>query len=101
MEDQSDYIYDDGIPFSEKDQFWEVLYGKIVKAIQNKYSFIVIFQLEDLGVFTGEDYTVIVKKEDYMKFLKNFLLWSEKLERYEVCSEVKSLIQELEKWQEN
>lgn len=101
MKDPLNYFQDDEIPFEEKNQFWENIYDKIAKAIQNRYSFIVIFQLEELGIFMDDSFTVIIKKEDYMRFLKNFLMWSEELERYEICMEVKKLIQELEQWEEN
>lgn len=101
MKDPLNYFHDDEIPFEEKNQFWENIYDKIAKAIQNRYSFIVIFQLEELGIFMDDSFTVIIKKEDYMRFLKNFLMWSEELERYEICIEVKKLIRELEQWEEN
>jgi hypothetical protein len=41
---------------------------------------------------------VIIRKDDYEIFLRNFLMWSEDLERYEICSDVKKLIEQLETW---
>lgn len=98
MEDSYTYELDNDMPFEEKDQFWQLVYSKISKAVKKKYDFTIIFHMDEQGLENPEGYSVIVRKDDYDTFLKNFLLWSEDLERYETCIEVQSLIKELEQW---
>lgn len=99
MQDPNDHlIFSDDMSFGEKDAFWQIIYQKIKKGVKKKYSFSIIFHLDEDGLENEEGYSIIIKKEDYGTFLRNYLLWSEELERYETCSEVKTLINEFEKW---
>lgn len=91
--------FSDDLPFDEKDKFWNLIYDKVSVAVNKKYDFTIVFHLEERGLDDDEGYSIIIKKEDYEVFLKNFLMWSEQLERYEICSEAKKIIQKLQKWQ--
>jgi hypothetical protein len=95
---QENLIFSDDMSFEEKDNFWKIVYQKIKKGIKKKYSFVIIFHLDSGGLDNEDGYSVIIKKEDYGNFLRNFLLWSEELERYEICGEIKTLIKEFETW---
>lgn len=89
---------DDDMPFDEKDRFWNLIYDKVSNAVKKKHTFAIIFHTDEGGLDNEEGYSIIIRKEDYEIFLKNFLLWSEDLERYEICSEVKKLQNKLKKW---
>ena len=56
--------------------------------------------MDEEGLENDEGYSVIIKKDDYEIFLRNFLMWSEDLERYEICYDAKKLIEELEIWKD-
>ena len=90
--------FSDDLPFDEKDKFWTLIYDKVSVAVKKKHDFTIIFHLDEKGLEDDEGYSIIIKKDDYEVFLRNFLMWSEDLERYEICSEVKKIIQKLEKW---
>ena len=91
------FSFSDDLSFEEKDKFWEIIYAQVSKAILKKQDYTVIFQIDDQEV-GGEGYSIIIEKQNFELFLKNFLLWSEELERYEICSKVKKQIQKLKKW---
>ncbi len=101
--DQKDHeiVFGDDMPHEEKDAFWEIVYEKISKAVKKRHSFAIIFHLSEGGLDDKEGYSLIIKKDDYAIFLKNYLMWSEDLERYETCAEVKTLIKEFEQWEQN
>lgn len=89
---------DDDLPFEEKDKFWSLIYDRVSKAVRKRHSFTIIFHMDEDGLESDDGYSVIVKKNDYEIFLRNFLMWSEDLERYEICFDVKKIINELEIW---
>jgi hypothetical protein len=91
------FSFSDDLSFEEKDKFWQIIYTQVSKAITKKHDYTVIFQIDDKEV-GGEGYSIIIEKQNFDLFLKNFLIWSEQLERYEICSEVKKQIQKLKKW---
>jgi len=95
---KSQLTLDDDLPFEEKDHFWTLLYDKVSKAVRKRHSFTIVFHMDENGLEDDEGYSVIIKKDDYEVFLRNFLMWSEELERYEICSEAKKSIEELEIW---
>jgi hypothetical protein len=95
---QDNLIFSDDMSFDEKDTFWKIIFQKIKKGVKKRYSFVIIFHLDEEGLDNDDGYSIIIKKEDYGTFLNNFLLWSEELERYETCGEVKTLIKEFETW---
>lgn len=84
--------------FEEKDLFWNMLYVKVSEAVEKKLDFSMVFSLSQEGLSDEEGYSIIIHKEDYELFLKNYLLWSEENERYEICLEAKKLLKKLEKW---
>lgn len=99
MEDPQDsLIFSDDMSFEEKDAFWQIIYQKVKKGVKKRYSFVIIFHLDEGGLDNEEGFSMIIKKDDYGTFLNNYLLWSEDLERYETCGETKSLINEFETW---
>jgi len=91
------FSFSDDLSFEEKDKFWQIIYTQVSKSISKKQDFTVIFQIDD-QVVGGEGYSIIIERQNFDVFLKNFLLWCEHLERYEICSEVKKQIQKLKKW---
>lgn len=91
-------IFPDEMSFEEKDLFWNILYVKVSEAVEKRLDFSIIFSLSESGLSDPEGYSIIIHKDDYGLFLKNYLLWSEENERYEICLEVKKLIKELETW---
>lgn len=91
-------IFPDDMSFEEKDLFWNILFGKVSEAVEKKLDFTVVFNLSESGTDDPEGYSIIIHKDDYRLFLKNYLLWSEENERYEVCLETKKLLKELETW---
>ena len=93
-------IFNDGMSFEERDNFWQIIYAKVSKAVKNRHLFSILFHLEEEGMDNEEGHSVIIQMNDYPTFLNNYLIWSEDLERYETCAEVKTLIKELEKWKE-
>ena len=96
MSNKAFWLSDD-LSFEEKDKFWKIIYSQVSKAISKKHDYTVIFQIDDQDV-GGEGYSIIIERQNFDLFLKNFLLWSEQLERYEICSDVKKQIQKLKKW---
>lgn len=98
---ENDYqiVFGDDMSYEEKDAFWEILYEKISKAVRKRHSFAIIFHLSENGLQDPDEYSIIIKKQDYLIFLKNYLMWSEEQERYETCAEVKTLIKEFEQWE--
>lgn len=103
MQDPKDnLIFSDDMPFEEKDSFWQIIYKKIKKGVEKRHSFSIVFHLDEAGLDNEDGYSIIIRKEDYGTFLNNYLLWSEDLERYETCAEIKTLIKEFKQWtQEN
>jgi hypothetical protein len=95
---QDSFNFKDEMTFEEKDLFWNLLYGKVSDAVRRKIDFTIVFHLSEKGLEDEEGYSIIIHKDDYQMFLKNFLLWSEENERYEVCLETKKLLKELESW---
>ena len=95
---KSEVTLDDDLPFEEKDRFWSLIYDKVSKAVRKRHSFTIVFHMDEEGLENDEGYSVIIKKDDYEIFLRNFLMWSEDLERYEICYDAKKLIEELEIW---
>ena len=77
-----------------KKGFWDLIYKKVTAAINNRYPFSVIFTSDE----SDEGYSVIIQEKDYLVFLNNFLKFSENLERYETCIEIKALIEKLKEW---
>jgi hypothetical protein len=45
-----------------------------------------------------EGYSAIITKDQYEVLLRNFLMWTEEQERYELCVEVNKIIKKLESW---
>jgi hypothetical protein len=101
MEGSDVFLDSDGMSFEEKDAFWSIIYKKVSKAVRKKHSFTLIFHMDELGIENDDGYSIVIQKKDYGTFLSNFLLWSEELERYETCMEVKTLINEYELWEKN
>ena len=101
MSEENQIFLEDDLPFEEKDKFWDLIYKKVSRAVRRKHSFTIIFHLDEMGLENDDGYSIIIEKKDYMTFLRNFLLWSEQLERYELCSEAQNLIQELEQWEKS
>ena len=95
---KSEVTLDDDLPFDEKDRFWALIYDKVSLAVKKRQSFTIVFHMDEEGIEKDDGYSVIIKKDDYEVFLRNFLMWSEDLERYEICSDVKKLIEKLEIW---
>lgn len=95
---KSEVTLDDDLPFDEKDRFWALIYDKVSLAVKKRHSFTIVFHMDEEGIEKDDGYSVIIKKDDYEVFLRNFLMWSEDLERYEICSDVKKLIEKLEIW---
>lgn len=93
----TNFSLSDDLSFEEKDKFWSIIYAQVSKAITKKHDYTIIFQIDDKDV-GGEGYSIIIEKQNFELFLKNFLLWCEELERYEICSDVKKQIQKLKKW---
>lgn len=88
----------DEMTFEEKDSFWSLLYEKVSDAVRKKLDYSVLFHLSENGLGDSEGYSIIIHKDDYEIFLKNFLMWSEENERYELCLEAKKLLKELQSW---
>lgn len=95
---KTEVTLDDDLPFDEKDKFWSLIYDKVSKAVRKRHSFTIVFHMDEEGLENEEGYSIIISKDDYEVFLGNFLKWSEGLERYEICSDVKKLIEKLEIW---
>lgn len=93
----SNFSFSDDLSFEEKDKFWLIIYTQISRAITKKQDYTIIFQIDDQEV-GGEGYSIIIERQNFDLFLKNFLLWCEELERYEICADVKKQIQKLKKW---
>ncbi len=93
----SNFSFSDDLSFEEKDKFWSIIYSQVSKAITKKQDYTIIFQIDDQEV-GGEGYSIIIERQNFDLFLKNFLLWCEELERYEICADVKKQIQKLKKW---
>jgi len=96
-------MYDPPLPFKEvlqfedKDRFWELFRKKITEAVKQRYSFAVLFTMDQDSVLVPS-YSVIIEKKDYEKFLVNCQLWNEQTENYEVCGQIKKTLQLLKKW---
>lgn len=96
-------MYDPPLPFKEllqfedKDRFWELFRKKITEAVKQRYSFAVLFTMDQDSVLVPS-YSIIIEKKDYEKFLVNCQLWNEQTENYEVCGQIKKTLQLLKKW---
>lgn len=87
----------DTMPFKEKDKFWAMLFKKISAAISVGNDFTTAFALseissKDVRDADGEEYTLVIESDQYEIFLNNYILWSEKLERYEECTKAIDLL---------
>jgi hypothetical protein len=101
MEGPEVFLDSDGMSFEEKDLFWKLIYKNVSKAVKKKHSFTLIFHLDEMGLDNEDGYSIVIQKRDYGTFLRNYLMWSEDLERYETCMEVKTLIDEYKLWEQN
>ena len=96
MSSKTPHIEDD-IPFEEKDKIWNIIYEKISEAVVKRQNFAILFSTA-VGGNEKEGYSAIITDDQYEILLKNFLMWSEEQERYEICIEVNKIIKELESW---
>jgi hypothetical protein len=88
---------EDNIPFEERDKIWNLIYEKISEAVKRKQNFAILFSTL-VGGKEEEGYSAIITKDQYDLLLRNFLMWSEEQERYELCVEINKVIKELETW---
>lgn len=85
--------------FDEKNLFWSLIFDKVSNAIEEKQDFAIIFNLSEKGMEDLEGHSIIIQKDDYNLFIKNFLLWTEENERYEECIEAQKKLNQLILWQ--
>jgi len=89
-------IQDDMTP-EEMDILWGKIYKSISKSIDKGESYSIIMAFNELlgssSFKNPEDYSITIEKDQYLIFLKNYLMWSEKNERYETCIEIKNYIE--------
>ena len=96
MSSKKEHI-EDNIPFEERDKIWNLIYEKISEAVKRKQNFAILFSTL-VGGKEEEGYSAIITKDQYDLLLRNFLMWSEEQERYELCVEINKVIKELETW---
>jgi len=90
------YYEEEDTPFEEKDRIWGLLYDKISEAIEKKQNFAIIFSgLIKEKDEIGEGYSAIITEDQYEHLLRNYLLWCEDLERYEMCEEINKTIKKI------
>ena len=87
----------DDVPFEEKDKIWNLIYEKVSEAVKRRQDFDILYSTS-VGGNEEEGYSAIITKDQYEILLRNFLMWSEEQERYELCLEVNKIIKELEIW---
>ncbi len=87
----------DDVPFEEKDKIWNLIYEKVSEAVKRRQDFAILYSTS-VGGNEEEGYSAIITKDQYEILLRNFLMWSEEQERYELCLEVNKIIKELEIW---
>jgi hypothetical protein len=87
----------DDVPFEEKDKIWNLIYEKVSEAVKRRQDFAILYSTS-VGGNEEEGYSAIITKNQYEILLRNFLMWSEEQERYELCLEVNKIIKELEIW---
>lgn len=98
MEFKDSYDPEDDIPFEERDRIWNLIYQKISDAVKKRQNFAILFSGIIEGEKSEEGYSAIITEDQYEILLRNFLLWSEEQERYEVCAEANKIIKDLEQW---
>jgi hypothetical protein len=91
------YDPEDDIPLEEKDRIWNLIYEKVSEAVKRRQNFAILFSTL-VGGKEEEGYSAIITKDQYGILLKNFLMWSEEQERYELCTEIDKVIKQLESW---
>jgi hypothetical protein len=87
----------DDVPFEEKDKIWDLIYKKVSEAVKRRQDFAILYSTL-VGGNEEEGYSAIITKDQYEVLLRNFLVWSEEQERYELCVEVNKIIKQLESW---
>ena len=90
--------FKEALQFKDKDRFWELFREKVTEAVERRYSFAVLFTMDQCSNLDGPNYSVIIEKKDYEKFLVNCQLWNEQIENYEMCGQIKKTLQLLKKW---
>ena len=88
---------EDDVPFEEKDRIWNLIYEKVSEAVKRRQNFAILFSTL-VGGKEEEGYSAIITKDQYDILLRNFLMWSEEQERYELCVEINKVIKQLESW---
>lgn len=91
------YDQDDDVPFEEKDKIWNLIYEKISEAVKKRQNFAILFSTL-VGGNEEEGCSAVITKDQYEILLRNFLMWSEEQERYELCTEINKVIKQLESW---
>lgn len=81
----------------EEDKIWNLIYEKISYAVDRRQNFAILFSTL-VGGNEEEGHSAIITKDQYDILLRNFLMWSEERERYEMCDRVTKTIQKLEIW---
>lgn len=97
MSTKKTYDQDDDVPFEEKDRIWNLIYEKVSEAVKRRQDFAILFSTL-VGGNEEEGYSAIITKDQYELLLRNFLMWSEEQERYELCVEINKIIKQLESW---
>ena len=87
----------DDVPFEEKDKIWDLIYEKVSEAVKRRQDFAILYSTL-VGGDEEEGYSAIITKDQYEVLLRNFLMWSEEQERYELCVEINKIIKKLESW---
>jgi hypothetical protein len=91
------YDLEDDVPFEEKDKIWNLIYEKVSDAVERRQNFAMLFSTL-VGGKEEEGYSAVITKDQYEVLLRNFLVWTEEQERYELCVEVNKIIKKLESW---
>ena len=86
----------------ERDHLWTKIYGTLKKSIDNREDFSIIMAFNELigsdSFKDPDEYSLVIQRDQYHIFMENFLIWSESMERYELCIEVKNYIEILSEW---
>jgi len=79
---------------TDRDTFWKILYESVKKAIDNCESTATIFQVESETLEGSEITSITLSENQFDTLLENYLHYSEKSENYEMCIEIKKVIEE-------
>jgi hypothetical protein len=82
----------------DKSGFWKLMYDKVKDSVEYGLDYAVILEFKDQSQESDEMVEVtsfILDKDQFFPFLENYLIFCEGEEEYEMCMEIKKVIEKI------